>query len=79
MYLCVIFGFVISAVILFFLPETYGPVILTQKAKKLRFETKNWAIRSKQDEEPLDLIGIAKAYLIRPWGQSSPFLPTEIH
>lgn len=35
---------------LIFVPESSHPKILQQRAAKLRFETKNWAIHSKADE-----------------------------
>ena len=49
------------------LPETFVPVLLTQKAQKLRFETKNWALHSKQEETPVDLKGFITRYLTRPF------------
>lgn len=30
------------------LPETYAPTLLTNKARKIRLETRNWAVHSKQ-------------------------------
>ncbi len=29
------------------LPETYAPTLLTRKARKIRLETRNWAVHSK--------------------------------
>jgi len=29
------------------IPETYAPTLLTQKARKIRLETRNWAVHSK--------------------------------
>jgi len=49
------------------LPETYTPVLLHRKAKKIRYETKNWAVRAKIDESPVDLKSIAVRYFGRPW------------
>ena len=46
--------------------ESYAPVILQQKASRLRFETKNWALHAPADEQQLDLQNIAQRYLLRP-------------
>lgn len=50
-----------------FIPETYAPVLLQRKAKRIRFETKNWAIRAPADEKKVDLKEIAENYLLRPF------------
>ena len=49
------------------LPETYAPVLLQRKAKKIRFATKNWAVRATFDESPIDLKKIVTQYLGRPF------------
>lgn len=46
--------------------ESYAPVILQQKASRLRFETKNWALHATADEQRVDLRNIAQRYLFRP-------------
>lgn len=51
---------------LFICPESYAPVILQQKARRLRFETKNWALHAPADEQRVDLRNIAQRYLLRP-------------
>ncbi|KAI1387974.1 MFS general substrate transporter [Hypoxylon trugodes] len=58
-----------SSILLYFfvVPETYGPVLLTQKAQKMRLGTRNWALHSKLEESDTDLGSFAKAYLLRPW------------
>lgn len=43
-------GAVSFLLILFFLNETYPPIILVKKASELRRRTKNWGIHAKQDE-----------------------------
>ena len=48
------------------LPESYAPVLLQRRAKKIRYETKNWAIRAKKDEQQIDLHEIVVKYLFRP-------------
>ena len=48
-------------------PETFGPLLLQQRAKKIRHQTKNWAIHSKMDESEVDLKEITEKYLLRPF------------
>jgi len=52
---------------LLFVPETYAPVLLQRKAKKIRFETQNWAIHSAADERKVDFHDIVTRYLLRPF------------
>jgi MFS transporter, DHA1 family, multidrug resistance protein len=49
------------------IPETSAPKILQLKASRLRHRTRNWALHSKMDEEPLDAKRIVTVYLIRPF------------
>lgn len=42
------------------LSQSYVPLLLSQKAKKIRFETKNWAVRSKMDEQQ---VGLTSSYM----------------
>ncbi|WPH03095.1 putative mfs multidrug protein [Acrodontium crateriforme] len=51
----------------FIIPETFAPVILQQRAKRIRFETKNWAIHAKHDEKEIDLKEILTKYLTKPF------------
>ena len=46
--------------------ETYAPVVLQRKAARLRFQTKNWALHSKRDEEPIEFKSLARKYGIKP-------------
>lgn len=39
---------------LFFMQETYPPVVLVQKTAELRRRTKNWGIHAKQEEIEVD-------------------------
>lgn len=50
----------------FFLPETYAPVILQRKANHLRHVTGNWALHSKLDEKELTLKEVVERNLVRP-------------
>ncbi|KAG9642641.1 MFS general substrate transporter, partial [Aureobasidium melanogenum] len=47
-------------------PETYEPVLLAWKAEKLRHETKDWALHSKSEEDPLNLDTVINKYLMKP-------------
>jgi multidrug resistance protein len=64
-YLTAIMAFGFGFIAFVFVPETYAPVLLSQRAKKIRFETKNWAIHAKLDEQQIDLKNIAERYLLR--------------
>jgi len=48
------------------LKESYVPLILSQKAKKIRFETKNWAVHAKMDEQQFSAEKILTVYILRP-------------
>jgi MFS family permease len=67
LWLTMILGYSASVAGVLFLPETFGPRILTQRAKELRFETKDWALHSKAEEEQTNLTSIVRVYLLRPW------------
>ena len=49
-----------------FVPETYAPIILSRRAKARRFETKNWALHAKIDEQQTRLTDIVNRYIFRP-------------
>lgn len=65
--LCCIWMLGMSALVTLCLDETYAPAILTSKARKTRFETRNWALHAEHEEWPISLHGIAMKYLIRPF------------
>ncbi|KAI9718318.1 MAG: hypothetical protein M1828_006783 [Chrysothrix sp. TS-e1954] len=46
-------------------PETSAPRILHYKAKKIRYETKNWAIHAPADENQVNLKNILERYVLR--------------
>lgn len=46
--------------------ETYEPILLRWKAERLRHETKDWALHSKSEENPLNLDTILNKYLMKP-------------
>ncbi|KAF2144207.1 uncharacterized protein K452DRAFT_223480 [Aplosporella prunicola CBS 121167] len=66
-YITAILGFGIGAIGFLFIPETFAPVLLQRRARKLRFETGNWALHSKKDETPVDMRSIVRKYLLRPF------------
>ncbi|KAL2042548.1 hypothetical protein N7G274_005042 [Stereocaulon virgatum] len=47
--------------------ESYAPVLLSQKAAKIRFATRNWAIHAPHDERRVNLGDIVDRYLLRPF------------
>ena len=49
-----------------FIDESYPPVLLARKASKIRFETQNWAVRSKGQEAGTSIREMARKYLIVP-------------
>lgn len=51
---------------LFFVKETYPPVILVEKAAELRRRTKNWGIHAKQEEIEIDFGELVKKNFSRP-------------
>jgi MFS transporter, DHA1 family, multidrug resistance protein len=51
----------------FVIQETDAPVLLQAKARKLRYETKNWALHSKFDETQISWKIILQVYLLRPF------------
>ncbi|KAI1388920.1 MFS general substrate transporter [Hypoxylon trugodes] len=66
MYIASIMGFVAFVLDLFFLSETYPPVILIEKAAELRRRTRNWGIHAKQEEIEVDLKELVQKNFTRP-------------
>ncbi|KAH6683221.1 MFS multidrug transporter-like protein [Halenospora varia] len=65
-WLVAIMGFVAFFLNLFFLEETYPPVILIQKAAELRRRTRNWGIHAKQEEIEIDFRELLTKNFSRP-------------
>lgn len=65
-YIPAIMGFVCFGLIVFFLEETYAPVILVQKAADLRRLTLNWGIHARQDEIEVDFSELINKNFSRP-------------
>jgi len=43
-------------------PETYAPVLLARRAKRLRHETGNWALHAKHEERKINVREIGDKY-----------------
>lgn len=55
---------VIDAIVL---DESYPPVLLTAKARRLRFSSGNWALHAKVEEWDVSFKELANKYLLRPF------------
>jgi len=66
MYLSVIYSSAIFICAILGVPETYAPVLLTEKARRLRLETQNFALHSKQETQDLSIKVFIKKNLYRP-------------
>ena len=66
-WITIFFGFACLIPGFWLLPETYHPLILQKEAKRLRFETGNWAIHAKADEMEINASVILDTYLLRPF------------
>ncbi|KAF2119786.1 major facilitator superfamily domain-containing protein [Lophiotrema nucula] len=65
-YISSIMGWAAFALLLFFMEETYPPVVLVAKAAELRRRTKNWGIHAKQEEIEVDLKDLLVKNVSRP-------------
>lgn len=52
---------------LLFVDESYPPVLLVYKARRLRFETGNWALHARHEEWDVTFKELGNKYLIRPF------------
>ncbi|KAK5327168.1 hypothetical protein LTR70_001643 [Exophiala xenobiotica] len=66
LYLPGLMGALATILDLFFLTETYPPVVLVDKAAELRRRTKNWGIHAKQEEVEVDFKELITKNLSRP-------------
>ncbi|RCI12509.1 hypothetical protein L249_0357 [Ophiocordyceps polyrhachis-furcata BCC 54312] len=66
LYLPTILGFAAFFFDLFFLKESYAPVILVDKAAELRRRTHNWGIHAKQEEIEVDFKELVNKNFLRP-------------
>ena len=52
---------------LIFVEETYPPVLLVRKSRKLRHDTGNWALHAKFEEWDVSISELAHKFLFRPF------------
>ena len=52
---------------LIFIDESYPPVLLVYKARRLRFESGNWALHARHEEWDVTLRELGNKYLVRPF------------
>lgn len=50
-----------------FVDESYPPVLLVSKARRLRFQTGNWALHARHEEWDVTLKELGNKYMIRPF------------
>ncbi|KAL4989172.1 major facilitator superfamily domain-containing protein [Aspergillus falconensis] len=65
-YLAGILGVASFISVLFFLDESYAPVILVSKARRLRHQKRNWSIHATHEEMELNLNAIFQDYFAIP-------------
>ncbi|KAL2865019.1 MFS transporter [Aspergillus lucknowensis] len=66
MYISAIMVFLGFVLVVFWMDETYAPVILVHKAAVLRRQTHNWCIHAKQDEVEVAFIELVRNNFTRP-------------
>lgn len=66
-YLTAIMGFSFGLIGLFAIPETFAPVLLSRKAKKMRYETLNWALHARSDEQQVVPKELVTKFLFKPF------------
>ncbi|KZT61632.1 MFS general substrate transporter [Calocera cornea HHB12733] len=66
MYLTVILTGCVVLADIFFLKETFAPVLLTEKARRLRIRTGRWALHSRQEMQDFTLQMFLQKNLVRP-------------
>jgi hypothetical protein len=62
-------GIIQAAVLLIgiiFIDESYPPLLLAEKAQKLRHETGNWALHARIEEWQISFSQLARKFLVRP-------------
>ena len=75
-WLSAIMGLACAVLVLFGLPETYGPTLLKRKAERMR-KTGNADAKSAFDGEKKDIQTIIQVYLVRPFGKKRNPAPTK--
>ncbi|PNS15639.1 hypothetical protein CAC42_4091 [Sphaceloma murrayae] len=59
-------GVITTAMAMYATPETFQPVILRRRAKRLRLATRNFALHALSEEQPIDLQVFVRKYLTKP-------------
>lgn len=65
-WITLIMGAFFMVIAFLIVPETYPPVLLTARARRLRHETKNWALHSAMEETEFRAGDLVTKYLLRP-------------
>lgn len=65
-YITAMLAFFLGFVGFLVIPETSAPYILHQKAKTVRFDTKNWAVHAELDEKKLTVQTFFAEYVYKP-------------
>ena len=47
-------------------PETFEPVLLQRKGRRLRMEKRKWALHAKIEENPIDGKMLLEKYMMKP-------------
>ncbi|GAB7360116.1 hypothetical protein MBLNU230_g7879t1 [Neophaeotheca triangularis] len=66
-YLTAIMAFAFGFIGWFIVDESLAPVLLSRRAKKIRFQTQNWAVRAPMDEKEVNAKELLQKYLFRPF------------
>ena len=66
-YITGIFQMLILTLDVLICDESYAPVLLVSKARRLRIESGNWALHAKHEEWDVSLADLTHKYLIRPF------------
>ena len=66
-WITMIFSAFIGIIGLFTVPETFAPVLLQRRARKLKHMTKNWAVHSALDESPVHFQALMEKYFSKPF------------
>ena len=66
-FITAVMGATFGVIGFFTVPETFAPILLSRRATKIRFATRNWAVHAKYDQQQIDLRSIMEKYLLRPF------------
>ena len=66
-YLPGIYMLLILVIDLALIDESFSPVLLVYKARRLRISSGNWALHARHEEWDISIVDLAKKYLVRPF------------